>query len=79
MNKFTVSEIKDGKVVTTVHDMSPEMERLTAEMKQFADEQVQLSAGCKNHHIVYYPDGTHPACSKHCWACPVCGSIEQVG
>ena len=29
--------------------------------------------------VTYYPDGTHPKCSKHCWACNICGGIVQVG
>jgi hypothetical protein len=28
---------------------------------------------------VYYNDGEHPKCEKHCWACHNCGKIIQVG
>lgn len=28
---------------------------------------------------IYFPDGTHPLCSKHCWACTTCDKIVQVG
>lgn len=28
---------------------------------------------------IYFPDGTHPKCKKHCYVCSVCKGITQTG
>lgn len=28
---------------------------------------------------IYYPDNTHPKCSKHCYVCSRCKGISQTG
>lgn len=35
---------------------------------------------CKDEgETIYYPDGAHPKCKKHCYVCSICKGISQTG
>jgi hypothetical protein len=50
------------------------------QIAQFKAEQ-EMWCRCSNPsgERIFYDDGEHPQCSKHCWACADCNKIVQVG
>lgn len=77
-----VSKIENGQHIneTTVLEISDELKKAIAEAQEFWNKQDQLAAGCQhNGDVEYYPDFTHPECSKHCWVCKSCNTIIQIG
>lgn len=52
-----------------------------AQAKEIEDEKA-LWCNCEgdqSEDAIFWDDGEHPKCSKHCWTCRKCGKIVQVG
>lgn len=51
-----------------------------AKAKAIEDEKaLWCSCGNPSNDSIFWDDGEHPKCSKHCWTCKDCGKIIQVG
>lgn len=83
---YTVHSIgPDGKPKVEIYEMGDDMARLIDSSKRwFENQAAKCETGDFDNCIyksdtVYYDDGGHSECAKHCWACRRCDAVIQVG